>query len=171
VLSRQAHVRRPELSDEALRGLTLDPTAENTLLLYDNPDLGVRFLHPRRWRVAGVRGRQVTLDEAKGSGLLLTLEPLAQVPTAAAYLAESRAWLVQQKAKEFRVESPRRLGSDVEQFAIEAELGGQRVLLDYYVVRQAAAGATLAARLLPEELGKLRREVEQIARSIQVQKP
>jgi hypothetical protein len=171
VLSRQAHVRRPELSDDALRGLSVEPNAENTLLLYDNPDLGLRFLHPRRWRVAGVRGRQVTLDEAKGNGLLLTVEPLAQVPTAAQYLAESRAWLAQQKAKEYRVESPRRLGSDVDQFAIEAELGGQRVLLDYYVIRQAAAGATMAARLLPADLGNLRREVEQMARSMQVQKP
>ena len=31
-----------------LRGVALEPSADNTLLLYDNPDMGVRFLHPRR---------------------------------------------------------------------------------------------------------------------------
>ena len=29
----------------------LEPNADNTLLLYDNPELGIRFLYPRRWHV------------------------------------------------------------------------------------------------------------------------
>src|SRR5437763_1075990 len=70
-LTRQAHARSPELSDAAVAGLALEPTAENTLLLYDNPELGVRFLTPRRWRVAGVKGRQITLRSPPGDGLLL----------------------------------------------------------------------------------------------------
>lgn len=36
---------------------------------------------------------------------------------------------------------------------------------------QAAAGATIAARLLPADLANLRREAEQAARSVRVQKP
>src|SRR4029077_4203743 len=34
-LTRQAHVRSPELADEAIRGLAVEPTADNTLLLYE----------------------------------------------------------------------------------------------------------------------------------------
>ena len=82
VLTRQANRRCAELSDQALRGVGLEPTQQNTQLLYDNPDLGVRFLHPRRWRVAGVQGQQVALDSAEGSGLLITVDPLKRVPTA-----------------------------------------------------------------------------------------
>jgi hypothetical protein len=173
VLSRQAHQRHADLSDEALRGVVLEPNDENTQLLYDNPDLGVRFLHPRRWRVAGVRGQQVALDEAKGSGLLLTLEAAGKAPTGAQFLAESTDWLQKQKARVFRTEQPRRLQAppqELEHFAIDAEVMGQRALLDYYVIRQAAGGATIAARLLTDDLAALRKEVERIARSIVVSK-
>src|SRR5262249_5996323 len=48
-LSRQAQQRCRDLSDDALKGVALEPNADNTLLLYDDPELGVRFLYPRRW--------------------------------------------------------------------------------------------------------------------------
>src|SRR5262249_53170495 len=144
--------------------------ADNTLLLYDNPDLGVRFLYPRRWRVQGVRGSQVTLDGAEGSGLLLTVDTAARTPTGAQFLAESRGWLEKQKARRLRGEPPRRVQErpPLEQFALEAEMGGQKFLMDYYVTRQAAGGVTIAARLLPADLAALRQEVERIARSVAV---
>src|SRR5262249_329419 len=48
--------RRPDsckdLSDESLRPLKLEPNDDNTQLLYVNSELGVRFLHPRNWRIA-----------------------------------------------------------------------------------------------------------------------
>ena len=65
VLTRQANTRSSDLTETALRGLVTEPNADNTLLLYDNPELGVRFLYPRRWHVASVRGTQVTLDSAE----------------------------------------------------------------------------------------------------------
>src|SRR5581483_4999923 len=65
-----------ELSDGALAGLNLQPNDENTQLLFDSTDLGVKFLYPRRWRVsmANPQGKQITLDEQRGSGLLITLD-------------------------------------------------------------------------------------------------
>jgi hypothetical protein len=168
VLTRQVMARIPDLGDEALRGVALEPNADNTRLLYDNPDLGARFLYPRRWRVAEVRGSQVALDGADGSGLLITLDPPARVPTGASFLTESRGWLEKQKAKVVRIEPPRAVQAGLEQFALEAEMGGQKFLMDYYVVRQDLGGATLAARLLPADLAALRKEVEGIARSLAV---
>jgi hypothetical protein len=170
-LTRQAPHRCKELRDEALRGVTLEPNADNTRLLYDNADLGVRFLYPRRWHVAGVRGRQVALDDARGNGLLLTLEPAKQTPTAAQFLTESRTWLGRQKARVWKIQPPRRLQNSphlLDHFAIDAELARQRVALDYYVVRQAKGGATLAARLLPKDAAALRKEVERLARSVRI---
>jgi hypothetical protein len=171
VLSRRVHTRCPELSDEGLKAVALEPSADNTQLLYDNPDLGVRFLYARRWRVAGVRGNQVALDGADGSGMLLTVEPPAKVPTGAAFLIESRDWLAGQKARVLRAEPPRSVQASppLEHFALEAEIAGQRVLMDYYVTRQPAGGVTLAARLLPNGLAALQIEVERIARSIVVE--
>jgi hypothetical protein len=171
-LSRRANTTCPELADEALRGVPVEPDADNTLLLYDNPDLGLRFLHPRRWRVAGVRGPQVALDSADGgSGLLLTVEPPARVPTGAQFQAESRDWLTKQKAKLLGAEPVKAVRADppLEHFGLEAELNGQKFVMDYYVTRQGAGGAVVAARLVGD-LPALRKEVERVARSVTVTK-
>jgi len=172
VLTRQAHTEAKELTDAALKGQTLTPTAANTLLLYDNAELGVRFLYPRRWRMAGGMGRQVRLDGADGSGLQITLDPPAKVPTGAQFLAESRDYFTEQKAKVFRTDSPVRVdggAGQLEHFTIDVEVKGDRVLMDYYVAKQDNGGATLAARLLPgKELTTVQKEVEQIAKSLTV---
>ena len=117
------------------------------------------------------QGRQIALDEANGSGLLLTLEPAARVPSGDQFLAESRTFLQQQKATILRTEPPRRIQAapqELEHFALEAEVNRQRVWMDYYVIRQAGGGATLAARLLPADRAALQKEIERIARSVTV---
>jgi hypothetical protein len=171
ILTRQAPHPSADLSDEAIRGVAQEPNADNTLLLYENPDLGIRLLHPRRWRLAGVHGRQVALDEAGGSGLLLTVEPPAQVPTGTQFHAESLGWLKQQKAKVLNAGRPQRLQpapQELESFAFDVELPGQKVQMDYYVARQPLGGATIAARLLPADLAAVRKEVERMARSLTI---
>lgn len=171
VLTRQANVRSADLADSALRGLVLEPNADNTRLLYDNTDLGVRFLYPRRWRVSGVQGRQVTLDDNGGSGVLITLDPLARVPAAAQYLKETREFFQKQKARVLRVDEPRRLQGppqEMDAFAVEVEMSNQRSQMDYYILKQEKGGATLAARLLPRDIGALRPDIERIARSLTI---
>jgi len=172
VLTRQPALSR-ELSDEVLRALRVEPNDENTLLLFDDPDLGIRFLYPRRWRIAGVRGKQVAVDENHGSGLLLTLEPLARVPAARQFLDESRAWLQQQKATVLGTEGPSTVpgaGNGLEHFTLDVEGNRQRFLMDYYVTRQANGGATVAARLLPADRQALQADVRRIARSVRITK-
>jgi hypothetical protein len=175
VLTRQAHTETRELSDAALKGLTLTPNADNTLLLYESAELGLRFVYPRRWRTAGGVGRQVRLDGADGSGLQITLDPPARVPTGAQFLAESRDYFTGQKAKIFRLEAPYQVrggAGELEHFTIDVHVKGDRVLMDYYVARQANGGATLAARLLPgKELEALQKEVERIAKSVTITAP
>jgi hypothetical protein len=170
VLTRRPHMKAAELSDAGLAGKALEPNDDNTQLLYDNPDLGVRFLHPRRWHIAGVHGRQVAVDEKKGSGILLTLEPAEKVPTAAAFLKEARTYLQSQKATLVAQDPPAALPGvpGVERFALGAVIGGQRVTLVYYVVRQKEGGATLFARLAQGELRSLSAEVERIVRSLRL---
>ncbi len=171
VLSRKADIASRDLGDEALKGVTLEPNAENTLLLYDNPDFGARFLFPRRWHVAGVHGPQVALDGADGSGLLITLDAAARTPTGEQFLKESRDWLESKKVKILAVEGARPVPgtAGLERFALETEAAEQKVVMDYYVIHQANGGATLAARL-PSADGEVRREVEGIARGLTITK-
>ena len=162
----------PELTDEALRGVTLDPSADNTLLLFDNPEVGVRFLYPRRWRVASAGTNQVTVDAPDGSGFLLTVEASARTPSAEQFLNESRGFLEGKKARIVRVEPPQTVQANPprEHFALEVELNGQKFLMDYHVSRQTDGGAIVAARLLPGDQEALRREVEGIARTVVITK-
>lgn len=170
VLQRELGSRAEGLSDAAVKGLKVEPDADNTLMLYDNPSLGVRFTHARRWKVAQVMGAQVALDTVEGNSILLTVDPPQRVPTPGAFLNETRTWLVKQKAKLTRTYSPKHLrdGPSLDAFALEAEMGGQKLWLDYYVTSQTGGGVTLAARLLPNELAELRREVDRTARSVEV---
>jgi hypothetical protein len=169
VLSRQAPQASKDLSEEAWKSVVVEPNAENTLLLYENEDLGVQFLHSRRWRVGGVQGRQITLDESKGSGLMITVEPAASIPTGAQYQAEVRDWLQKQQAKVFQMDPPKRipgLAGEAEQFSVDLELKNQRAVMKYYVIPQKNAGATIAARLLPKDLAALQADVDKIVRSL-----
>ena len=47
-------------------------------------------------------------------------------------------------------------------------MGKQKFIMDYYVTRQINGGATLAARLPPNDLAALHKEVERIALSVAV---
>jgi hypothetical protein len=170
VLTREPMTQARDLTDADLRGLVLEPNEDNTLLLFEQADVGVRFLYPRRWRVAGVSGRQIGLDENRGNGLLLNLEPAAKLPTAAQYHQEARTWLTQQKANVFRMDNPKALGPALDNFAVDAEINKQRVILDYYVLRHTQGGATAVARLSPTDLVNLRKDVERIVKSVQFTK-
>lgn len=173
VLTRRIDSRHRDLQTEAVAKLKLDPNAENTLLLYENPDLGVKFLHPRRWRVGRVQGRQITLDENGGNGVLITVEPQNLVPATEQFLRESKELLTQKKAKFGSAENPTRLvpePSELDRFSFDAEIGGERARMDYYVARQPLGGACFAARLVGGERESMRAEVEKIARSLVVTK-
>jgi hypothetical protein len=161
-----------DLSDASLRDLDLKPGAENTLLLYDNPDLGVRFLHPRGWRVGAVQGKQVTLDHSRGAGILFTVEPAAKVPTADDYLKETLGVLEKQKATVTGTEKPTRLRADpvtLDRFALDATIGANKLRLEYVILKQSDGGATVAATL-PADDADLRPEVARIVRSLSVTK-
>jgi hypothetical protein len=170
VLTREPVTQAHALTDADLRGVALEPNDDNTLLLFEQMDLGVRLLYPRRWRVAGVSGRQIALDEKNGNGLLLTLELATKLPTAAQFHQEARGWLTQQKANVYRMDSPKALASGLDNFAVDADIKGQRLVLDYYVLRQDRGGATIVARLAPADLINLRKDVERIIKSVQLTK-
>jgi hypothetical protein len=170
VMMRDPDTKSGDLTDAALKGVKVEPDVENTLMLYDNPEMGVRFLYSRRWRVAQVMGSQVALDNGEGCGVLITVDPVERVPTSVEFLAESRGWLEKQKAKLIKIYTPRKLKESpaLEAFAVEAEMQGQKIWMDYYVTRQSGGGATLAARLTMNDLAELRKEVDRVARSVTI---
>lgn len=172
-VTRSASRNAIELSDNAIKTIETKPTIENSVILYANPDLGVRFIYPRRWRIGTVQGRQLTLDGPNGAGILLTLESPNRLPTAVAYLEESLEFLKKAKAKTANVQQPKRVQDKpaVDRFALDADLDGQKVRMDYSVVTQSEGGVTIATRILRTDADELTEDLDRIAKSMSVTKP
>ena len=154
--------------DAVVKTLDLTPSAENTRLLYDTNETGIRFLHQRNWRVVRSTGRQVTLDESDGAGLLITLDTADGLPTAAQYLREALKELQERGGKVIDRSGTERVTDGLDRFAIDAEIGKDRVAMVYYVVRQEKGGATLAARLPAGHREARLKELDRLARSFTV---
>lgn len=168
VITRSPAPESRDLDDAALRGLKLEPNADNTLLLFEHPQVGHRLQYPRNWRVAGFNDKQIGIDENRGSGLLITLTPATSTPTGAQFYQETRDFLLKQQAKILREDKPRAIEGGVETFAFEAEVNKERVFLVYYTTRQGNQGATVTARILPRDFAEVQRETERIMRSLQL---
>jgi len=168
-LTRQASPKFPELADDGLKGLELIPTTENSLLLYDNPELGIRLLHSRRWRVGVVQGRQITLQESKGGGILLTVEPSNRVPTTKQYMDEVKTFLAKQQAKGPPLEAAVRWAEKpmlVERFGVDAELKAGASRLEYAVASSAEGGVLVAARFPPAEAAELKADLDRVLKQL-----
>ncbi|QEL16592.1 hypothetical protein [Limnoglobus roseus] len=172
-LNRTAVAEVTELSDAALKDLELKPTPENSALLYDNPQLGVRFLYPRRWRIGAVQGKQVTLDGPNGAGILITIEAAKSLPSVADFLRESTAFL-QKSSKDVSVtRKPERIVEKpaVDRFSLTASMKDEKVRMEYAVLTNAdGSGVTFAGRLPDADAEALGKDVEKVLKSLAAEK-
>jgi hypothetical protein len=158
----------PGLTEAVVKSLDLNPSPENTKLLYHSPETAVRFIHPRNWRVVRSTGRQITLDETDGAGLLITLDAADGAPTAARYLREAVKELEERGGKILDSKPPERLAEGLERFLLDVQLGKEKVTMAYFVIRQEKGAATLAGRV-PEPFREVRlKELDGLARSFVV---
>jgi hypothetical protein len=163
----------PDLSDASLKDLDLKPTLENTLMLFDDRQLGVRFLYPRGWRVGVVQGRQVTIDHTRGAGVFITVESTSRTPTAEDYQKEVGEFLQKQKKATLgTIDKPVRVRStpDLDRFGFDATFGNDKVRMECAVLKQTDGGITAAATIPAADAEALKSEVERIIRSLSVTK-
>ena len=167
-LTRTPVTGHPAVAEAAVQGLDLNPSAENTKLLHHTPESGVRFVHPRNWRVVRTSGRQITLDESEGAGLLVTLDTAQGVPTAAQYLREALKDLPERGAKVLDRTGPERVADGIDRFTVDAAFGSDKVVMAYYIVRQEKGAATLAARVPDRHRDARLKELDGLVRSFAV---
>lgn len=170
-MTREAAQKADTLTDAALKGVDLKPTDDNSLLLYDDPALGVRFLYPRRWRVGG-QGRQVTLSEPTGGGVRFTVLPAAQTPTAKGFQDQVKEYLAKEKAKVSPIPEPKRVGEKpaLDRFGFDAELDTAKARLEYAVLSTPDGGVTMAARLPEKAADQLKPDLDRILNGLTVTK-
>lgn len=154
------------LSGEGIKGVPLSPNDENTMLLHDAD--GVRFTYPRSWKVVRSTGKQITLDEHDGAGMLITIDTVKALPSVEKYLKESIQELRDRMAKLVARHGPDPLSPTIERFTLDVSLEKETFTMDYFVIRQTNGGATLAVRI-PSKMRDVRmKEVERIAKSLTI---
>ena len=161
-----------ELTDEALSKLQLEPNARNTALLFADADLGMSFVYPRTWKIREADQRQVIVDFPEQGGFVITREPLAQTPTIHQFQSEVQNALKQQKVTILKSEQPVRVRSApdiLDRFRCQVETNDrQQMQLEYFVLRQSVAGATVAARYPQPQAPSLAAEMEQMLNSLKL---
>lgn len=172
-LTRTATTEVSELSDAALKDMELKPTAENSALLYDNAQLGVRFLYPRRWRIGAVQGHQVTLDGPNGAGILLTVETAKSLPKTDDFLRESEVFLKKSSKDVTVVQKPERISEKppLDRFALTTTMKDEKLRMEYAVLTNAdGTGATFAGRLPSADGDELAKDIEKMLKTLAVGK-
>ena len=129
------------------------PSEANTQMLFDDEATGLRFLHSRRWK-ARLEGNAVRLDDHRGNGVLLTVEPENRLPSALRFQRETKSAIEERKGTVNRVgdiESLQKMPTDIEAFTFDAtipdEKGTRRINLYHAIVRDGRAGVTVSATL------------------------
>ena len=169
VLERDRTARNVDLSDRALSQLTLEPNVENSRLLFDNPEMGLRFEYPRRWRVGNAEGTRIPIDGPSGAGILLTIQPAAETPTSNQYQAEVLEYIAKQKWPIQNLERPRMVATRpvrIDRFGMDVTTEKEQVRLEYAVILEGTMGATAAVRLPAKQAQLLQRDVDAVLQSI-----
>ncbi len=161
VLTRERMDGLGGLGSLGLQDPRFEPGEDTTLLLDESSSLHLEY--PRRWKIVNRGARQITLDGADGSGLLITLEPPGRVPSAGQYLAESRAWLEKGGHKLLGGDPPMAMTAEITRFSLEAEKDGKKVHLEYWVRNSPQGGILLAGRF-PAAFQNARPDLERLIR-------
>lgn len=171
-VNRDPSPKADEFTDAALKAVDLNPTDANTRLLYDNRELGLKFLHPRRWRVGVVQGRQVVLTEPQGGWAKMTVLPATLTPTAAAFQTEVKAFLAKEKVKLSPVPEPKRWKNQppVDRFGIDVQAETGKLRMEFALLATPDGGVTVDARLPEKQAADLAPDLDTILKSLAVTK-
>lgn len=171
--------RQPQAAPAAIAAasnLIVDPTEDNTRLLFEDEETGVRLAHSRKWKPRA-DGGQIRLDDARGNGLVITPDPLRSLPSLAQLLGEARGGIERRNGKVTLSGPPQALqraptivevqSMDVEVPTAKETKRGTMVLS---VIRDESVGATLAATLISSDRSAVAREIERMALTIRISK-
>lgn len=172
VLTREPRPAPAAIAESAK--MVVEPNEDNTRLLFEDDETGVRFAHARKWKPR-VEGTQIKLDDLRGNGLVLTTDPLNRLPTMAAFLSEARGGIERRKGTVTfagPTQTLQRQPTSVESLTMDVEVPAEKEIkrgtMVLSVIRDESAGATLAATLVTSDRAALAREVERMAATVRV---
>jgi len=146
-------------------GMTLEPTEENTLLLVQEPRLGVEMVHSRRWVPRPVNDKSWVIDGPSGSGLPIQMESASNIPQAEAIRKQIEATLgrTAQNLKPLPVPPG---WTDVQRLSWMGSQNGKEYVFEYFLWKQGSKGAIIAGRYFAPEAGLAQKDVERMIKGL-----
>ena len=170
VLTRESRPLPPSIAGQ----IDSTPNETNTQMLFEDETTGLRFLHSRRWK-ARPEGTAVRLDDHRGNGLLLSVEPADRLPSATKFQRETKGAIEMRKGTVNAagpIETVQRQPTDIEAFTFDATLPDEkttrRVRLYHAIVRDGRAGVTVSATLTAANPLELQREIGRMLTGLRV---
>jgi hypothetical protein len=148
-------------------GLTLEANEENTLLLVQEPRIGLEFLHSRRWVPSPVNDQSWRIDGPSGSGLTLQFEPANNIPDMNTVRKPIEATL--SKTVQQLKPLPDPAGwNGVQRLSWTGTQNGKEYVFEYFLYKQGAKGAIVAGRYHAPDATLAQKDAERILRSLRV---
>ncbi len=154
-------------------GLALDPNEENTLLLVQEPRLGLELVHSRRWVPRPISDKQWIIDGPSGSGLTIQFESSANIPDADRVRKEIEARLAK-TAQGLKPEPDpagwSHEGRAAQRLAWRGTQNGKDFVFEYFLCKEGQKGAIIAARYHAPEADEAQRDVVRMVQSLKMER-
>jgi len=148
-------------------GLTLDANEENTLLLVQEPRLGLELLHSRRWVPSPVNDQSWRVDGPSGSGLTLQFEPAANIPAAEAIRRQIEATL-SKTVQQLRPLPDPAGWEGTQRLSWTGTQNGKDFVYEYFLWKQGSKGAIVAGRYHAPDAAPAQKDAERLVKSLRL---
>ena len=151
----------------ATTGMTLEASEENTLLLVQEPRVGLEMVHSRRWVPRPVNDKSWIIDGPSGSGLTIQFEAASIIPQAEAVRKQIEATLG--KTAQNLKPLPDPTGwTDVQRLSWTGSQNSKEYVFEYFLWKQGSKGAIIAGRYFAPEAALAQKDVERMIKGLRV---
>lgn len=148
-------------------GISLDATEENTLLLVQEPRLGLELAHSRRWVPRPINDKSWIIDGPSGSGLTIQFEPAANIPDANVIRKQIEATLSRTVQNLKPLPDPTSW-TDTQRLSWTGSQNGKDYVFEYFLFKQGAKGAIIAGRYFAPEAPLAQKDTERMVKGLRI---
>ena len=160
--------RKPAPSQTlATTGMTLEASEENTLLLVQEPRIGLEMVHSRRWVPRPVNDKSWIIDGPSGSGLTIQFEAAGTIPQAEAVRKQIEATLSRSVQNLKPLPDPAGW-ADAQRLSWTGTQNGKEYVFEYFLWKQGSKGAIIAGRYFAPEANLAQKDVERMIKGLRV---
>lgn len=147
--------------------LKLEPDEDNTLLLVQEPRLGLELVHSRRWVPRPVNDKSWIIDGPSGSGITIQFEPAQNIPAGEGVRKQIESTLMRAVDGLKPMPDPPSFGDTV-RYSWSGSQNGKEFVFEYYLWKQGSRGAIIAGRYFAPEAGLAIKDAERMIKSLKL---